>query len=121
MLRLESVDLDRIGGRTNSRHQQWANLEITLEETETGRMHGVDVRVIVPKRPDATMSELEEAARTGALAILEAALGSLKESNLAELKAQLDAAKTKADAEHEAKLDREWDSQFPGVPRPNLN
>ena len=88
MLKLEAISLNKIGGVCALADHQWASLELILRDTENDHGRPVDIGVLVPKRPEATLRELEEAARSEAIAILEAALGLLKESTVAELAAR---------------------------------
>jgi len=88
MLKFERIELDGIGRKTNFEDRQWANLELSLQDTETDHMRVVGLNVMVPKRPDATLRELEEAARSEGIAILEVALQVLRQSTVAELMAQ---------------------------------
>lgn len=90
MLEFDEVSVSKIGGTAALRDRQWANLAVILQDTDTRHRRLVSVDVLLPKRPDVTMSELEEAARSEAVAILEVALESLKGSTVAELTAQRD-------------------------------
>jgi len=55
MLKFERIELDGIGRKTNFEDRQWANLELSLQDTETDHMRVVGLNVMVPKRPDATL------------------------------------------------------------------
>ena len=88
MLKFKRIGLDEIGAQTALKDRQWGNLTIILEDTETDHMRAIELNVMLPKRPDATMSELEEVARTEGITTLEAALELLRESSLAELAAR---------------------------------
>jgi hypothetical protein len=88
MLEFEAIDLNAIGGKTNLQDRQWANLALRFQDTETDHRRVVELNVMVPKRPDATIRELEEAARSDAQATLAAALQVLQGSSVAELTAR---------------------------------
>ena len=88
MLKFKRIGLDEIGAQTARKDRQWGNLTIILEDTETDHMRAIELGVMLPKRPDATMRELEEVARSEGIASLEAALDLLRGSSFAELAAR---------------------------------
>jgi hypothetical protein len=87
-LKFASIDLEKIGKKCGLRDHQWAELTLRLTETENDHNPSVSIDVLVPMRPDATMCELEEAARTQAQAMLSASLGLLQGSSVAELRSR---------------------------------
>jgi hypothetical protein len=91
MLEFRSARLKKIGGQAGLRDRQIAVLDIVLGNTETAHDLSVEIQLLVPKRPDVTMSEMEEAARCEAQAILAEAQNLLAQSSLAELQARQDA------------------------------
>lgn len=88
MFKFQRVEFDEIGSRTGLTNRQWGNLSIALEDTDTGHIRVVGLNVMLPKGGDVTMSELEGAAQSEAIAILSAALETLQGSSLAELAAR---------------------------------
>ena len=105
MLEFRGAQLKKIGGTAGLRDRQWAVLDIGFRDTEIDHGLSVEIRLLVPKRDDATMSELEEVARSSAQAILAEAQSLLAQSSLAELRAREHAREDAEDAERERALD----------------
>lgn len=84
MFEFESASFNGIGGDTNIRDQQWASLEIRLKDTDNGHISGVEIKLLVPRRPDATLHELEQSAERQAKAILTEALAQLSLSSISD-------------------------------------
>jgi hypothetical protein len=84
LFEFESGSLSDIGGATNMRDQQWAKVTINLKDTENGHISSAEIRLLVPKRPDATLLELEQSARSMAISILKEALSLAEQSSIAE-------------------------------------
>lgn len=98
MFEFESASFHDIGGDTNIRDQQWASLEIRLKDTGNGHVSGVEIKLLVPRYPDATLHELEQAAERQAKAILTEALALLGQSSISDWRAK-DWAQRDADAD----------------------
>lgn len=92
MLTLYEAQLSGIGAPTNDPTQQWASLSLGFREGDCGPILRAVLNMVVPKRPDATMIELQETARSSAIDILEVSLQTLREFSVAELEAQADRA-----------------------------
>ena len=85
MLQFRGMELSGIGRRAGTPDRHWARLSMDFQEGEDGPVRTVAVDLLVPKSLDATWRELQESARSEAIAILEAALLTLGGSSLDQL------------------------------------
>lgn len=91
MLNFRDLTLE-VGKKTNLTDDQWATLSLGFTESDEDRGRSIEIVLPVPKHPDVTFVAIQEAARNGAITILEAALQTLRGSSLAELDDQERAA-----------------------------
>ncbi len=84
MFEFHNGRLNGIGGETSLKDRQRAKLTMNLQETENGHISSVEIVLLVPNRPDATLLELEQAARRQAQAILTESLAELERSSIAD-------------------------------------
>jgi len=84
-LQFKRARLERIGGPMAVADKQWATLSIGFLNDDLDHFQDVEIRVAVPKKPDATLSQIEDAARESALEVLKAAVVTLSGESIAEL------------------------------------
>jgi hypothetical protein len=97
MLEPQSVRLLGIGGQAADRSKQWGTLEVRLKDTELDHTYQVDLKLLVPKRPDATLMEMQEVARASAVLVLRQAADLLERETI-EAMEQQEAQRHAADA-----------------------
>jgi hypothetical protein len=84
MLKFRDINL-RVGNKTNRTDDQWATLTLGFTETDDDRGRSAEIVLPVPKGRDVSFGAIQEAARSGAIAILEVALTTLRESSVSDL------------------------------------
>lgn len=94
----ESASLT-VGGQSAISDQQWANLEVVFKDTDVDHSYTTTLRILVPKRPDATLRELQDAARKAAIPLLREAADLLERETLEALEQQ-EADRHAAEAAH---------------------
>jgi hypothetical protein len=78
MLTHNETVLDRIGSPAAIEGRHWATLTMSFLEDDDGHVRTVSVECLVPNGDAVTLGELREASRCEAIAILEAALATLR-------------------------------------------
>jgi hypothetical protein len=86
MLQFETVQFSGIGGGTSLKDRQWGALTLIFNDTDTDHRRVIEVNTLLPRSPDVTLGELEDAAREDVLATLRAALAALEKSTVDELR-----------------------------------
>jgi hypothetical protein len=85
-LRFSGFEVSQIGRFNPKQNRAQVVVRLGFESDEApGGSFVVEARVRVPYGPDVTIQETEDAARAGAIKLLEAGLSQLKERNLSEL------------------------------------
>jgi hypothetical protein len=97
-LELRDIRLTGVGERAADRDKQWATVSLHFHDTELDHGTSVEVRVLVPKRADATFGEVESVAQARSVVALRQALEILSEKPLGQTQASLDDAEDARDA-----------------------
>lgn len=112
MLEFQALEFVGIGGKSSLRDRQGGTLILEFRDNENDHTKRVEMHVLLPKGPGVTMTELEEAARNEAKAILGASLDLLQGSSVAELLTreyqQEEADERARDEELQQKVERDW-------------
>jgi uncharacterized membrane-anchored protein len=91
-LKIEGGRLDRIGGQCNAPDAQWATLSVYLANADNDHSYTATAEILVPKRADATLLELQETARKEAVLLFRKAADALEAQSVADLEAMSESA-----------------------------
>jgi hypothetical protein len=103
-LELRDIRLTSIGGQAGERDVQWATLAVHLMNTDLEHGHTVDIKVLVPKRTDVTLGEMQEAAQQSAIHILQATIEFIESGPLSALETQINDRREAQAAELRARI-----------------
>ena len=97
-LKFLDIALDELGKQSDDERLQWGRISLGFFDADTEHEHVVSASVLLPTALDETLGGLQDKARRSAVLLLEAALASLKEASIDELKT----AATELEAERSA-------------------
>ena len=83
-----SVRLADIGGQAAVDDKMWASVEVALKDVDVDHTYVATLKLLVPKRLDVTLRELQEAARETAIYLLREAADLLERETIEALEQQ---------------------------------
>jgi hypothetical protein len=100
-LRLTGFEISQISRFNPRQRRAQVVVQIAYENDEApGGLFVVEARVRVPYGPDVTIRQTQDAARAGAIKLLEAGLSQLREHNLTELAELADKAEGRSSGKY---------------------
>lgn len=84
-LEFSEIDLLGMGAKSASGQGMGAKLLLSFLDTDAGLMNHVRLDIILPRSPEITFSDLQEAARSNSIEVLKAALSALEKHEIAVL------------------------------------
>jgi hypothetical protein len=100
-LRLSGFEISQISRFNPKQKRAQVVIQIGFENDEApGGLFVIETRVRVPYGPNVTIQETQDAARAGAIRLLESGLSQLKEHNLSELAELADRAKGRSSGKY---------------------